>query len=120
MKRHTLQGYANTATGPGHNPKTYGSLHQLPLSAIGVQFELANVDAEPSNVNAAFALSTGVNDWGTPLNALGEPDNTLWVPVTRNGCTTMTVPGSPKPGGVQLGRALTDAMYFSSPPPPPS
>jgi len=50
--------------------KTRSTIHQLPSGTIGVRFELPNLMTDASvNYNAAFALSTGVGDLFTPLNA---------------------------------------------------
>ena len=98
-------------------PKTAACLHQLPAGAIGVGFELINADTTREvTYNAAFALSAGVNDWFSPLDAKGHIDNTGWMPVTRNGETAITVPAAESPACPA--RVLTDTMPFLAPPPP--
>ncbi len=113
MQRLVSQGNGTAAIGPGY---TRGSLHQLPPGAIGIQFVLANMLTDEMTIyNAAYALSTGINDWVTPLNAQGIPDNTLWVPVTASGSTDMTV--VPAPSANQPSCILTDVMPFMTAPP---
>ena len=65
--------------------------------------------------NAAYALSVGVNDWITPLNANGLPDNTLWVPVTAGGSANITVARALSTN--QPSCTLTDTMPFIDIPP---
>ena len=110
MQRLVSQGNGTIAVGPGY---TRGSLHQLPLGTIGVQFVLANMLTEGSTTyNAAYALSAGVNDWITPLNASGVPDNTLWVPVTAGGSANITVARALSTNHPSC--TLTDTMPFIS------
>ena len=99
----------------GFPGKTFGCLHQLPANAVGVQFELANLlTGSHTTYNAAYAISAGVNDWGIPVNGSGQPDNTLWVPITLGGSTAMVVP--PASSEVRPARVLTDIMPFTTPP----
>jgi hypothetical protein len=112
MQRLISQGW--TAGCPPGN--TRSTLHQLPAGAIGVRFELANKQTDGAvTYNAVYALSGGVNDWFTPLNAAGMPDNTLWVTVTAEGSASMTVPAAAAPN--QPARLLTDVMPFTRMPP---
>lgn len=95
---------------------TLASLHQLPTGSIAVRFELANMLTDRAVAyNAAYALSAGVNDWFTPLNAAGAPDDTLWVPVTVDGSANMIVPAATS--AHQPARLLTDRMPFERIPP---
>jgi len=96
--------------------KTRSTIHQLPSGTIGVRFELPNLMTDASvTYNAAFALSTGVGDLFTPLNASGEPDNKLWIQVTSGGDTAMTV--APAVAKNQPARLVTDLMPFRTVPP---
>ena len=96
--------------------RTYSTLHQLPSEAIGIQFELANILTDTTiSYNAAYALSAGIGDWFSPVNADGEADDTLWVPVTAGGSPDMTV--APAASERRPSRLVTDVMPFLSPPP---
>lgn len=110
MQRLVSQG---NAAAPG---RTFASLHQLPTGTIAVQFELANMLGDNAvTYNAVYALSAGVNDWFTPLNVIGAPDDTLWVPVTAGGSRNMTVAAAVSAN--QPARLLTDVMPFVTIPP---
>jgi len=112
MQRLISQGTTAGAP-PGH---TRATLHQLPEGAIGVRFELANrMTGSAVIYNAVYALSAGVNDWFTPMNASGAPDNTMWMKVTAAGSPDMTVAAAAAPN--QPARLLTDVMPFAHMPP---
>lgn len=108
------QRIASQATGSLPAGKTIGSLHQLPSSAVGVQFEFANVGAGVTVYNAAYAVSAGVNDFSNPLNGAGSSDSTLWIPITVGGSSTISVPAGVSTA--QPGRVLSDIMSFSMAP----
>ena len=113
MQRLVNQGNGIATGAPGH---TRAALHQLPAGAIGIQFELANILTDSSvTYNAVYALSAGVNDWFTPLNASGVPDNTLWKKVTAVASTSMTVAAAVSANRPE--RLLTDIMPFTCIPP---
>lgn len=96
--------------------KTFASLHQIPANSMGVQFEFANIlTGGPITYNSSYAVSAGINDWFTPLNASGTPDDTLWIPVTSSGSASITVAAAPTAN--QPSRAVSDVMPFLVPPP---
>ena len=97
-------------------PKTVSCLHQLPSTTIGAVFELINASVVSEVVyHAAFALSASANDWFTPAGPDGGPNNALWVPVTLNGQTSITVPAAVS--SVCPARIVSDVMMFPAPPP---
>jgi hypothetical protein len=113
MQRLIGQGLGTRGADAG---RTFSTLHQLPSEAIGVQFELANLAIHVSvTYNAAYALSGGTGNWFSPINATGEADDTLWVPVTAGGSPDMTV--APAASETRPSRLVTDVMPFLTPPP---
>ena len=117
LVRHTgIQRLVSQGTGILPHGKSIGSLHQIPAGSIAVQFELANLStSETTRYNAAYALSTGINDCFTPLNHSGVPDDSLWTPITSGGSTTLTVPTAAS--ALQPGLLVSDVMPFVYAPP---
>jgi hypothetical protein len=70
---------------------------------------------EAVTYNAAFSVSAGLNDWFTPLNGAGQPDNTMWQRVTLNGNYAIRLPQASR--ATQAARTLTDIIPFDRFPP---
>lgn len=97
-------------------PKTYSCIHQLPSCSTAVGFELMNCSTTEAVIyNAAFSVSAGLNDNFTPVNAAGQPDNTMWQRVTLNGNYAIRLPQASR--AAQVARTLTDIIPFDRFPP---
>jgi lysophospholipase L1-like esterase len=116
LRTSAVQRLVSQATGGIPAGRTIGCLHQVPATTIGIQFEFANsAIGSPTVYNAAFAISAGVSDFCNPINAAGTIDNTLWVPITVGGSTTISVPAAAA-ALTQIGRTVSDMMPLTSAP----
>nr|WP_294504478.1 hypothetical protein [uncultured Rhodopila sp.] len=97
-------------------PKTYACIHEVPLGSTAVGFELINCSAtEAVTYNAAFSLSAGINDWFTPLDAAGHPNNAMWQRASLKGDYSIRLPPATRAGLPT--RVLTDIIPFDQRPP---
>lgn len=94
---------------------TFSALHEIPTRSFALRFEVANFSSnENVKYHAAYAVSSSINDWVTPTNSDGKPDNLLWRHITVNGSTDIEIACS---NDLSLPRrVLTDLMSFDDKP----